>query len=283
MKRFSLFLLLFACVIGNSIAKVEPYLNEGLNPSKEARQGAAAYKDYFFQFHNANPIIEIFNLKTKKHLQNIELTPVKLHHCNNVNFGTSFYKKGDKFPLLYVSTEHNQRILVYRLTEKDGIFAIQPVQTIHIPKSEEMGLYFPDSFIDGKGGYLWLHGYTANSWQKPINDNHIRYIQLPLPKVSEGDVTINLNNKVKEFSMDFTYATQGVIFYKGKIIQAYGISHNTNRIRIVNPQTGKIEKEYLPHKLGMDEEPEAMFLYKGKPMIATIHGHLFYVNQFKDK
>ena len=281
MKKAILSMLLTLGLTISSHAQVKPYMSEGPSPTKEARQGSCAYGNYFFQFHNSNATIEIFNLQTKQKLQTIEQTPVTAQHCNTVCFGTQKWNKGNRFPVLYVSTERDQKILVYRILGDDGQFNIQTVQTIYLPTCDAMGVYFPNPAIDGKGNKLWLTGFNLNSWKKSDGGNHIRYIQLPLPDLKGGDVTLDLNKKISEFTLPFTYATQGLVFHKGKIIQAYGASNNTNIVRVLNPKTGKVEKEFYPHKFGMDEEPEGTFIYKNKPMISSVQGNLFFVDQFK--
>lgn len=283
-KRSLITLLLAACLsLTAAQAQVKPYMQEGPNPTQEARQGSCASGKYFFQFHNANGTIEIYNLKTRQRLQIISQPPVKSQHCNTVCFGAVKYDKADRLPLLYVSTERDSKILVYRILGEDGNMSLQTVQTLTLPPCEEMGLYFPNSVIDGQGKKLWLSGFSCNSWQKPDGGNHLRYIELPLPDVRQGDVTIDLGQKLSEFTLPFTYATQGIVYHRGRIIQAYGVRHQTNLIRIIDPQSGKVERTYYPHKLDMDQEPEGCFIYKGKPMISTVEGDLYFVRQFEQK
>lgn len=256
-------------------------MSEGTNPTKEARQGSCAYKDYFFQFHNANCMVEIYNLKTKRHLQTIEQTPISAQHCNTVMFSKEKWDKRDRFPVIYVSTERDGKILVYRVLGEDGNMSFQTVQTIFLPACEDMGLYYPNPAIDSKHQKLWLTGFSCNTWKKAVPGNVVRYIQLPLPPLKGGDATLNLGQKLREFTLPFTYATQGLIYHKDKIIQSYGTDRNTNRVRIINPQSGKIEREYLPHKYGLDDEPEGTFMYKGRIMFSTVQGNLYFADQFK--
>ena len=257
------------------------YWQQPASSTTQPRQGAAAYGGILFQFHNAHPVVDVIDLPNKRKLQEIALTAVSNHHCNNANFGTTRYAASDPFPLLYVSQEQGQAILAYRVTVDSGIYGLTLVQTLALPTSASMGLYYPNCIIDGQGDYLWLSGYSVYSWQSADNGNILRYIKLPLPSLSQGNVTLSLANTLQEFHLPFTYATQGAIYHQGKIYQAYGINNNTNLIRIINPLTGEVEQELHPCLRGMDEEPEGCFIYDGKPMITTITGKLYFVSEFE--
>ena len=283
MKKILFSILLFSCVAGLQ-AQVKPFMTEErVTLTKQPRQGAACYKNLLFQFRNANPLIEIYDLKQQKRIQQIELEPEPVIHCNNGNFGKKKFDKKDKFPLLYVSSERDQRIITYRVTESNGKYAVQKVQTIYLPNSDEASYYYTNLIVNGKDNKLWITGYTRHSWNKADNGNQLRYVQFELPDVKEGDVTLDYKNCVSEFCLPFRVATQGAIFYKGKLCQAFGCKQDETNFIIINPKTGKVEKEYSIGGAGITEEPEGTIVYKNKLLVVFVTGNIYYVSDFLEK
>ena len=259
-------------------AQATPFFSEGqCTSTKESRQGAACYDGILFQFHNANDIIEIFDLNKGLKTGEIAQSPSPKQHCNTVAFGKKKWVKTDRFPLIYISTERDERILVCRIKETNGGFSIETVQNIFLPTSEDMGLYFPNSIIDGRHNYLYLSGYTQNSWQQPIDGNQLRYIQLPLPDPHAGDITLDLSKPQHEFTLPFTYATQGVVVHKGRICQAYGTSKRNIIFRKINPRNGRVTLQRNAEELGFEIEPEGTFIYKGRLAVVTIFGDCYFI------
>lgn len=280
MKRFFLFFFFAFAVLLQAGAQGGPFFSEDkCTATRQSRQGAACYDGVLFQFHNANGVVEVFDLSRGVKLDEIVRPEVARQHCNTVAFGRKRWAKGDRFPLIYVSTERDDRILVCRITENSGRFSIETVQNILLPKSEEMGLYFPNSIIDGRGRHLWLSGYARNSWQKASDGNHLRYIRFALPDPHAGDVTIDFAKKQREFTLPFTYATQGVVFHKGRICQAYGVPKETIMFRVINPRNGKIVSEKRSAELGVADEPEGTFVYRNRLAVVTILGDCYYVEK----
>lgn len=283
--RKLLFTLFLTGTLSALQAQVRPFMTEEpFTLTKQARQGAACYKNLLFQFHNANPLVEIFDLKEQKRIYQIELEPEPVIHCNNANFGSVKYDKKDPFPLLYVSSERDQRIITYRVTHEAGKYGLQKVQTIFLPNSDEASYYYTNLIIDSKQNKLWITGYTRHSWNKPDGGNQLRYVQFDLPKVSDGDVVLDYKNCISEFRLPFRIATQGAVFHKGKICQAFGCNQKDTNFIIVNPKTGHIEKEYSIGGAGIKEEPEGTFVFKNKLMVVTcVPGNIYYVSDFVEK
>lgn len=245
--------------------------------TKQARQGAAAANGILFQFHNANDAVDIIDLNTKQKLQEIHFPAIKEHHCNNVNFSTQKYDKHDKFPLLYVSTERGSAILVYRVLLNNGKYDLQKVQTITIPSQEELGIYYPNSIIDGKHKALWLSGYSRNSFMDNKNGNHLRYVKFPLPDFHK-DAKIEVSQKTDEFTTPWVFATQGVVYFKGKFYHSCGVHDKDRLLRIINPKKKKIERVLYTTPKGMTAEPEGTFIHNGHIMAVTISGDVYQFN-----
>ncbi len=280
---FCLFLL--AGLLPTLRAQVKPYMTEEpFTSTKQPRQGAACYGKLLFQFHNANPLIEIYDLKQRRRIQQIELPPEPVIHCNNVNFGSRKFDRKDKLPLLYVSSERDQRIVVYRVTESNGRYAVQKVQTITLPNSDEASYYYTNLIVDGKNNKLWITGYTRHSWNKADNGNQLRYVQFELPDVSAGDVSLDYAQCISEFRLPFRVATQGAVIHKGRICQAFGCKQQETNFIIINPRTGQVEQEYGIGLAGITEEPEGTFVYRNKLMVVTcVPGNIYYVSDFVKK
>lgn len=283
MKRFA-FTFLFGMMVAAMAAQITPYMTEQpFTGTKEPRQGAAAYKNLLFQFHNANPLIEIYDLKAKNRIGEIRLEPEKIIHCNNANFSTWKVNKNDPFPVLYLSSERDQRIMAYRITNTSGKWAIEKLQTIYLPNKDEASVYFTNLILNAKKKTVWITGYTRNDWRNPIEGNKVRYIEMKLPELSAGDVHLDYKDCLSQFSLPHYVATQGAVFYKGKIWQAYGINKTNNFFFIINPETGKIERRFSMAQAGSIEEPEGTFVYKGKMMVVTCNpGNIYYVKDFKE-
>lgn len=245
--------------------------------TRQARQGAAAACGILFQFHNANDVVDIIDLNTKQKLQEIHFPAIKEHHCNNVNFSTQKYDKRDKFPLLYVSTERGSAILVYRVLLNNGKYDLQKVQTITIPSQEELGIYYPNSIIDGKHKALWLSGYSRNSFMDNKNGNHLRYVKFPLPDFHK-DAKIEVSQKIDEFTTPWVFATQGVVYFKGKFYHSCGVHPGDRLLRIINPKKKKIERVLYTAPKGMTAEPEGTFIYNHHVMAVTIKGDVYQFN-----
>ena len=87
-------------------------------------QGGDCWGNYFFQFVINHSIVRVYDLATKKLVQNIPIGKsqkgfVPNCHSNKVCFGTEYYDAEDIFPLIYVSTGYASGgysgALVYRI------------------------------------------------------------------------------------------------------------------------------------------------------------------------
>ena len=268
-------------ILATNRIPITMYMQQPASSTTDSRQGAVCYDSILFQFHNNNKIIDVIDLKNQKKLQEISYPETTANHANNAVFGIERYAAGDRFPLLYLSRNKNNGIYIYRITGTDGNFSLQKVQTFDINATTD-SYYYPDAMIDCEGGYMWFVGYTKDNWQTDdgSGNNLVKYAKMRLPKLAEGNLTLSFSNALQVFTIPWTYATQGSVFYNGKIHQMFGITGGTNRYRIINTETGKIEYETNPYKFGMDNEPENMFIYNGKLMFSTIEGALYYADDF---
>ncbi len=284
MKKFALFFLFAGIsILSLQAQKAVPYMTQPAS-SINHRQGGAVYRNLYFQFHDGNPGVEVFDLNTRQKVQEIPMTKDPVIHCNNVNFGFQKYSKKDMFPLLYVSSERDARWDVYRVQGKVGQLTLTKVQEIRLPDPKESSCYFPNLIIDHKRKSAWVSVFTSNSWWKP-EGNSVKYIQMRVPSIEEGSlVRLDYRDSLSSCTLSrFHVATQGAVVHKGKICQAYGVNKKNNGFLIIDPKDGSIEREWSMSTAGLgDEEPEAAIFWKGKLMSISVLGNHYWVRDFAE-
>lgn len=235
-------------------------------------QGGACFGDYLFMFKEDNTTCWIYNLSTNTLLQTYTIPSeergfVSNAHCNTVNFGTDYYDLDDPFPLIYVSTGYASGgysgALVYRIvvnTESDvTTYSLTLVQTVRIPSNWS-------EFIVGKDGDCYIK----------TEDNGIVYYRMRMPKLSQGDVTLDFVNALSvchltpQPSWYNGSRNQGHIYHNGKIYLVSGVpTSETSLFIVINLSTGEREVEIdLYNTLGLHSEPEALFIWDGRFCIA---------------
>lgn len=110
-------------------------------------QGGACFGDYLFVGHDRNNSMDVYDLSSRTYVCSMRMQtpePKSKCHANTINFGNRFYKIGDEFPLLYVSsgysiskTDDRSNVFVYRITknsvrEDSIVFKSELVQTITV-------------------------------------------------------------------------------------------------------------------------------------------------------
>ena len=240
--------------------------------TSQSFQGGACYGDYLFMFTENNTTCWVYNLLTGTLLQTINIPSeergfVSQCHCNTVNFGTEKYDDDDQFPLIYVSTGYASGgysgALVYRIvvnTESDvTTYSLTLVQTVRIPSNWS-------EFIVGKDGDCYIK----------TEDNGIVYYRMRMPKLSQGDVTLDFVNALSvchltpQPSWYNGSRNQGHIYHNGKIYLVSGVpTSETSLFIVINLSTGEREVEIdLYNTLGLHSEPEALFIWDGRFCIA---------------
>ena len=244
--------------------------------SASTKQGAACFDKYLFQFHNSNDVISIFNLDTKAKVQEIPLTAVSTHHCNNANFGKEYYSAGDPFPLLYTSQENEKehKCLVYRVTGTEGNYSVSLVQTIHFPEPSDDFMWYPNMMIDTQNSKMIVAGLGNNPWSKG-RDNIIRYKVFDLPKLSEGpEVTLSLNSIEDSIELTNKPTTQGGFVYDNKIYEVFGLGDNATLIA-TDLTTHKEVFAIDINGTGIAVEPEGCFRYDNSICVNFVDGQVY--------
>ena len=226
------------------------------------------FGDYLFQFHNTLQNIVVYNLKTKKNVQTLTLTPISNHHAGSGGFGNEYYDSTDPFPILYISSMYENRVYGYRITGAEGSWTIETVQTITINKE---GLYIPNVAIDRENNMVVVFGYTKNSWNDS-NNNLSVITSFVLPKLSDGDVTIEDFSDVRK--IPFIYAEQGAFARLGKLYLSYGNTISKCGMYVIDYISG-IAVSHAPFEPLGNFEPEAFGLYEGNIIMTDQNGNIY--------
>lgn len=222
-------------------------------------QGGACYGNYLFQFHSqnqgstSNQGCSVVDLTTGVTVQFISLGADSLKHNNNASFGPQKYSDSDEFPLLYVSQENaNARnCLVYRITGNVGEFTLSLIQTIVFPPVSEWSATYPNSCV-GDDGYLYIVG------SKPSNTYELLKYQLPAP--TSQSVSLEYAQKLSVVPFTCPLNQQGFMVYDGKLYFTCG-SASGSEMYVISAQTGETNSIVNFNSLGLNYEPEAVYLY----------------------
>lgn len=205
----------------------EKYMD--LLKSKASVQGGACFDNYLFVGHDRNGYIDVYDLTSRAYISSITMQtpePKSRCHANTINFGNQYYKKGDDFPLLYISsgytisnTADSSNVFVYRIRKqvirKDSIvFRSELVQTITI-----IGVSWAECITDNEHDAIWIN-YEGK------NISH--FLKYPVPDVRQKNVLLN---PIEKSALD-TIITQkfkvlkhrqGLLCYDGSIYCPFGV------------------------------------------------------------
>ena len=233
-------------------------------------QGGDCWGDYFFQFTQNNYEVRVYDLSLKTLVQTINITSslrgfVSNCHCNTAKFGTEYYAADDLFPLIYVSTGYASGgytgVLVYRITQHNGIFFITLVQTIRFPVDKSSWTEFVPA-----GEYAYLC-YTS---ERVI-------FKVPMPKLMDGDYVISRSDAIETYQFTpqpdwmATSRNQDRMFYQGKILFVSGVPPGEACVFVVlNLETREREEIIDFKKNGLTSEPESIFIWQGDICVAFV-------------
>lgn len=232
-------------------------------------QGGDCYGNILVQFHSQDladyPLcgLEIIDLSTGQHLQQIQLGYEDGVHNNGVSFGPERYDPDDQFPLIYASVMFGARdVYVYRLTVNNGVYSITKVQTIHLLPVSVYNDINPTCFID-KRGFLYSEGEILNDTSNGM------YIKYRLPSISEGsDVQLTTDDVLDHFVLPVSDPFGGITsggeqdgtIIGNKLYQVFGFS-NSSWINCIDLDKKGIISSVSFQQLTLDSEPEAVFPY----------------------
>lgn len=240
------------------IQEITKYMNQ--SSGGVSVQGADCYGDYLFQFQDKNAAVFIYNLKDKKYVGKVSLTPNNSNHCNNASFSRIFYHEGDEFPLIYVSGSGSgtyNHAQVYRITRNNSSFKIELVQEITFPTSNaENDLYWTD---------VMMHkDYMCVSTAASEGDGKITLFKIP--STNNTQVSLTSDDIIDSFHVGKFTHHQGAnikndILYIFDGVPAWG---DTNYLRIIDLKNKKDLAKINIIEKGFKIEPEGAFIYNGE-------------------
>ena len=267
------------------VAKVTQY------SSNFSYQGGACYENYYWGCCDAFESILIYDTKTMK-LVNTVNTGINepTWHCNQIFFGKDFYSSRDKYPLLYVSMEHEEvhAIMVFRLVRLGDAFYAQQIQTLDLEFSkEEDTVYYPNAYYDYEDDVVYYAGYTQKSYMKD-DSNYLKFYSFFLPDFRLEYYSFNTSESIETFTLPSETATQGGFISHHHLYQTFSFGDKVNplrmpKMRIVDLTKHTIIKEYqnLGEQFGVYEEFEHVAIDNQGKMYSL--GNPFNIYEFEYK
>lgn len=235
-------------------------------------QGAAIYGNYLFAFHTGNTIVDVYDLTTNTLVQTINVSenPQGENHANNADFGVDFADESDIFPLLYVTTNTNDEIWVYRVSGTIGNLVMTKQQIINLDVVGN-GIWGISSFaVDKENKKIVFAGFKNANYDVSVNNPIvIGWFELP-PIDSDQQIAIA---DTHYNTAPWIYAIQGIFARAGKVYVAFGNTHVSAGICIYDYNCGiltnkiKIETSLF----GDYFEPEGLCYYNNSIIMTSQH------------
>lgn len=260
-------------------------------------QSASIHDDYLFFVSGGRSVISIYDMKTKTLLcsKNLKGGDWNVYHSNQVSFGVDYYTSGDYFPLLYISQFLNEdnrcftevfRIIPSRDDSSIDIssFDAKLVQTIYYPvMSEANSLGNVNTVIDKENRLMYT--YSRNNNKQDSNHMNCKISCFKIPDVHQKEVYLKDEDMIDSYMLPCRASyMQGGCIKNGKLYICQG-SFNKGYIylNVVDLVHRQIEKQIDLLQHGFTEEPEGCFWYEGSPMISTILGNIWRIEEIISK
>lgn len=246
---------------------------------EKSNQGADCFQNYLCQFRVDHTALDIMDMEKKKHVATIALSSLgSSYHCNNADFGDTFYSDSDEFPLLYSSHQgRNARcILVDRIFKEDGEYKMETIQRIDLPweVDEPLG-YTPDAIVDNENNCLYV--YTGNTI--PITDFYIYKFRLPTH--TEGNIKLSQEDILASWVINDcpSYYKQGGMVKDNILYIMEGVPgwQTDNILRIINLKDNIYTLINLSKDFYANWEPEDVFLYDNDFYIAANRSGVYHL------
>lgn len=206
----------------------EKYMD--LTKSKGNVQGGTCFGNYLFVGYHRNTSMDVYDLSKRAYICSMPMQtpePKSRCHANTINFGSRFYKQGDEFPLLYVSSGYSisknddrSNVYVYRLTKKiyqgDSIaFKSELVQTISVYGSGG----WSECVTDNEHDALWFRydKYVKRCFLKyNVPDVHLKYVDLNPLESPALDTIVTKDFRIIKHA-------QGMLCHEGNLYIPIGV------------------------------------------------------------
>lgn len=205
----------------------EKYMD--LEKPKASVQGGACFGVFLFVGHDRNSFMDVYDMTSRMYVCSMTMQtpePQNRCHANTINFGNLYYKNGDEFPLLYVSsgytisnTDDRSNVYVYRISKnvvRDDslVFRSELVQTISI-----IGASWSECITDNEHDAIWIN-YEGNDiscfLKYPVPAVRQKYILINPCETVALDTIITKNFKILKHN-------QGILCHNGYIYTPFGV------------------------------------------------------------
>ena len=119
-------------------------------------------------------------------------------------------------------------------------------------------------------------GLTKNVWYRDFS-NSIIYSVYDLPKLDDGDVTINDSDLISRCIVNNMPTTQGGFCNGGKVIQGFGVN-GSSIIAVIDYLTGNVESIIPLNECGFSGEIESCYTYNGKIYFTSYDANIYQIN-----
>lgn len=247
---------------------------------KASVQGGACFGDYLFVGHDRNVFMDVYDMSTRVYVCSMTMQtpePRSRCHANTINFGNQYYKKGDEFPLLYVSSGYSiskdkgwSNVYVYRINrrticEDSIVFSSELVQTISI-----MGSSWSECITDNEHNAIWINyeGNHKSSFLKySVPDVRQKNYQIKPHQMPALDTIITKKYKVLKHN-------QGLLCHDGNFYCPFGVPSWREEPYLSIIDLEKKDYAYIINLYDLEMfnrnnlkdntwEPEFFFTYKG--------------------
>ena len=260
-------------------------------------QDGAIWNGILFKFDGTG-VCKIYDVNGFKEISSLTLDTPLIPHSNAVTFGNDYFEEDDEFPILYTNVynnydgkenPHKGTCLAFRIQRSGNNFSFTLKQIIKIGFCEDTDIWCsPDGDIRPFGNFVVdrdNNKYYAFNMMDGIKKS--RYFVFDMPKLTDGvidektgvrTVTLQKEDIIKHFDLDYHNYLQGATVYKGKIYSVEGGTKSEGCpavIRIIDPVEGKQEffaffRDYIE-----DFEPEYIDFYKDVCYYGDNYGHLY--------
>lgn len=229
-------------------------------------QGLAIHEDYLLQTYHTKQYIDVYDLTNNQFVFSMIQKAEGSIHCNNVDFGNTFYNETDPFPLLYLEyrgTKHSTG--VYRIVNKTGTFELEKIQVLTFT---ECNSSITNNNLDTNEMYITY-----------IDDNHPADSQsiarIKIPDYLSGNQTISINSShiIEKINIERKLHQDGTI-YKNKLFQLRGGS-GSGELWIFDLTKHKTILTVDWNEVGMSGEPEGIGWYKDHLVITNNSGQVY--------
>lgn len=232
------------------------------------------YGNLFFQFHSQNQHpegdfhgVSIADLRSGKTLAFTYLGFNPNFHNSSITFTRRKKSIFDPLPLLIASENYapNEyyKIHVYRVRRRGGSYSFENVRTIDMPSPDSLEILYPHAVPDEDGRHIWIEGYSTDKSKTVflLFDNPEGFTVKPgMPGREPGMTGV----PIRRFEIPRKNVTdQAYCIRKGKFYQVVGVKREA-WLRIIDIESGTLEREVLFNDYGLPYEPEAVFFWRGR-------------------